>query len=160
MSEPDESALRRIFSGVRENYVTWCWEWQKTRNSSGYGVMFYRGGMRLAHRVSFELFNGKTLGSLCALHRCDNPCCVNPFHLFSGTRADNRQDMIDKGRPVPAGRGERARTAKLKPADIPHIKELRSTGMTFRAIAARFGLSSHFTVMKICQGKAWKHLTN
>jgi hypothetical protein len=73
---------------------TGCFEWQKARDSYGYGV-----GLRmLAHRLSWITFRGPIPDGLCVLHRCDNPCCISPAHLFLGTRGDNNRDSKSKGR--------------------------------------------------------------
>jgi hypothetical protein len=73
-----------------------CWEWQRYRNEHGYGRM-WRPKV-YAHRASFEAFVGPIPSGLSVLHRCDNPPCCNPEHLFLGTRADNMRDMCAKGR--------------------------------------------------------------
>ena len=79
-----------------------CWEWQGARSASGYGSMFSAsGGHHVAHRVIWEDVNGPIPDGLWVLHRCDNPPCCRPDHLFLGTPADNTADMIAKGR----GRG-------------------------------------------------------
>lgn len=74
-----------------------CWEWQGARTPKGYGLIRLDGGLVYAHRVSWLLAKGDP-GELHVLHHCDNPCCVRPDHLFTGTRADNMQDMVRKGR--------------------------------------------------------------
>jgi len=77
-----------------------CWEWQGCLNRDRYGITDLRSiaKTRLAHRISYIIHKGKFDESLKVLHRCDNPPCVNPAHLFLGTDADNVEDMVNKGR--------------------------------------------------------------
>lgn len=78
-----------------------CWVWTAGRNPKGYGRIGRGGrgeGVVLAHRAVWELANGPVPEGLFVLHRCDNPPCVRPNHLFLGTKADNNQDMASKGR--------------------------------------------------------------
>lgn len=77
-----------------------CWEWQGGRARFGHGLIHTGPGARLsqAHRVSWELNVGPVPPGACVLHRCDNPPCVNPAHLFLGTKHDNIRDMVAKGR--------------------------------------------------------------
>lgn len=83
------------------DYTDTCWLWNGPVNEHGYGRVYHgRGGAKYAHRVSWELFNGVIDTSLCVLHKCDTPRCVNPLHLFLGTRRDNVLDMDAKGRRV------------------------------------------------------------
>lgn len=79
-----------------------CWMWTASRNASGYGRFggSNSGGSYLAHRMCWELHNGPIPDGLCVLHRCDNPACVNPAHLWLGTRDDNNKDKTAKGRNV------------------------------------------------------------
>jgi hypothetical protein len=78
-----------------------CWEWDGVRNSNGYGLFTLKRaglyGVR-AHRLVFEHMTGIVLGEEVLCHHCDNPPCVNPDHLFPGSRADNVADMMFKGR--------------------------------------------------------------
>lgn len=80
-----------------------CWLWAGYRNACGYGAVRVGRSVMLAHRVAWELsgrelpeFNGFTISSIC--HRCDNPACVNPEHLFLGSFSDNLSDASRKGR--------------------------------------------------------------
>lgn len=80
-----------------------CWEWTASKDSCGYGLfrVSHTENMRRAHRVAWTLENGEIPDGLHVLHRCDNPACVRPSHLFLGTHRDNMLDMHAKGR----GRG-------------------------------------------------------
>jgi hypothetical protein len=78
-----------------------CWLWDAHCAKNGYGLIGgggTGGGMKLAHRVSYELYVGPIPDGMNVLHKCDTPCCVNPDHLRLGTLSDNMQDMIDKRR--------------------------------------------------------------
>ena len=77
-----------------------CWEWIAFKNKDGYGLFGYNGKNQKAHRVSWQLHNGPIPDGLCVLHKCDNPSCVNPNHLFLGTNADNIKDRVNKNRTV------------------------------------------------------------
>jgi hypothetical protein len=74
-----------------------CWNWTGAK-SSGYGDFYIGGRGLLAHRVAWTMENGEIPTGLLVLHRCDNPSCVNPEHLFAGTYQDNADDMVSKGR--------------------------------------------------------------
>lgn len=75
-----------------------CWTWQGSRDRKGYGRVSVNQRPVLAHRFSWTLSHGPIPDGLCVLHKCDNPPCVNPEHLFLGTIADNNRDMVAKGR--------------------------------------------------------------
>lgn len=82
-----------------------CWLWNDGQRPDAYGHFRRDDGRQVgAHRFSYELHHGPIPDGLHVLHRCDNPPCVNPAHLFAGTRLDNMRDMIEKGRARPGGR--------------------------------------------------------
>lgn len=77
---------------------TGCLEWTRTKTSRGYGCVVFCGKRLNAHRVAWELANNKSPGDLLVCHRCDNPKCINPEHLFLGTVKENALDCVSKGR--------------------------------------------------------------
>jgi len=84
---------------LKVNKTESCWHWIGSKNiSTGYGAMHVRGKLLKAHRVSYELFNGKIPEGLYVCHKCDVPSCVNPEHLFVGSALDNTRDKMKKGR--------------------------------------------------------------
>lgn len=97
----DEERLRhRGWTCVdRVSYVDGdCWEWNGILTRDGYGAIRAHGRMRLAHRLAYTVWSGPIPDDLCVLHKCDNRRCINPDHLFLGTRLDNTADMLSKGR--------------------------------------------------------------
>lgn len=129
-----------------------CLEW-KAGKSSGYGRFRNGGRMMFAHRVSYELHHGAIPDGLHVLHRCDNPACVNPSHLFLGTHAENMADKSSKERQA---RGERNGIAKLSAADVLAIRA--SGGITQRSLAREYGVSQA-QIWRLLVGKQWTHLT-
>lgn len=96
--------LERLLSRISINQISDCWEYQGGKNNVGYGMIRDEKHMRTTHRVSYEEHNNTSIPKgLCVMHSCDNPCCVNPAHLSLGTRKDNTQDMLRKGRGLPFG---------------------------------------------------------
>jgi hypothetical protein len=125
-----------------------CWEWSGSRNREGYGVAFVDGSTP-AHRLSWETFVGLIPDGMVVCHKCDNPPCVNPDHLFLGTRADNNADRDRKKRHV-ALRGERNGWARLTSGDVAVI---RGSG-TAVDLSRRFGVSVRH-IYNIKSGKVW-----
>lgn len=164
-----------------------CWPWKGGKHENGYG--YFRLGkkhMHKAHRVAYAFAHGFTPGDLFVLHKCDNPPCCNPAHLWLGTNLDNIADRDRKGRQAKgdrhnsrlrpeslargerngahthpekiAGRGEKNRHAKLTEAEVREIYRLRTSGNFSRIkVAIQFGVSES-QVKNIVSGKAWKHL--
>lgn len=147
-----------------------CWLWKLQPNARGYGYVEHGGKTFRAHRLAYQLSTGIDPGNLKVCHRCDNPLCVNPAHLFLGTQADNVRDRDAKQRTARGDRsgaalrpeciqhGESKPNAKLTADDIGNLIAAAARGTeSKRAIARRFGISST-QCRRILGGKAWKHL--
>lgn len=121
-----------------------CWIWTAhVFGSLGYGS-FHMGARAArplyAHRVSWELTRGPIPAGLCVLHRCDNPKCVKPSHLFLGTQADNMKDAARKGRL----HVRRPKRQVVSDAQVAEMIALRQAGLKLVAIAARYNVSKSF----------------
>jgi len=116
------------------------------------------GGRRIrsAHRISYELHCGPIPFGLQVLHRCDTPACVNPEHLFLGTRIDNMQDAIAKGRFICGTAHKNAKLTEAQAAAI--IADLRIAGSRDNSkLARKYGVSPG-TIYLIRDNKIWKHV--
>lgn len=125
-----------------------CWMWLMSSGSHGYGNAYSNKKANVAHRVSYEAFNGKITNGMLIQHTCDNRWCVNPDHLLQGTDASNANDKTKKGRAAKA----------LTPDDIRSIREMFSAGTKIRAIA-RSKSVSQATIQQVLRRKTWKHIT-
>jgi hypothetical protein len=173
MAEPilSEETLARFWAKV-DKVPGGCWLWTASVRNKGYGAFAYVSNGRTvqerAHRISWKLRFGFIPQGLCVLHDCpggDNPRCVNPEHLFLGTKADNNRDMHRKGRSVPGGtygragyeRGDRHHAAKLTAEGVRSIRAAHSAGESLGSISRRLNLAIGH-VHRIVHRKAWKHV--
>jgi hypothetical protein len=128
-----------------------CWEWIGAKFPRGYGSIKINGKTRHATQVCWELMRGPILGGMWVLHRCDNPPCVNPEHLYLGTAADNGRDRAERS----PYRGEKSATAKLTQGEVDEIRRLHSHGMDVRNISRRFRMGFS-QIHRIVRRQSWK----
>jgi hypothetical protein len=170
---PDVRLWRRV---DKRDIPGGCWLWRGT-TSGGYGLLRTAGRNVQVHRFSYEIAHGAIPEGVCVLHRCDVRNCVNPDHLFLGTRVDNNADMVAKGRQVAGDRngshlhperrprGERHPRAKLTEDQVREIRRRHAPAYhgphrapnSMRALAQEFGVSKS-VLRNIVTGKTWNHV--
>lgn len=155
----------RFWANIVKGEANECWGWVGYRCTTrgGYGALSgekppYRPVS--AHRLSYEIHKGPIPDGLCVLHRCDNPPCTNPEHLFLGDRGDNARDMARKGRWRNGGlRGEDCGRAKLSAAQAREIVSLyRAGGETHKSLGVRFRVSPS-AIRFVLTGRTWAFTT-
>lgn len=149
-----EDAMARVRQHVKTSDPNACWEWQGTINNQGYGALRFGGKQYKAHRFSYEIHRGPIPAGLMICHKCDNPPCVNPDHLYAGTARENSRDAVDRDR---RPKGERIGRAVLTPGMVRKIRKLRGEGCTAREIAERFKVSKS-AVNHVIYGRSWRHV--
>ncbi len=134
-----------------------CWKWRGVKYRSGYGTFYLcRGEKYFAHRASYEFANGTIPNGLYVLHKCDNPECVKPSHLFLGTSAENTADMIAKGRHrYTPHLGEKNGQAVLTEKQV---KQIRKATNSRRELASKYGVSPR-TIKAVISRQNWKHVS-
>ena len=136
-----------------------CWPWKGSRDGKGYGRLLRPKYLKNkgAHRIAYALTFGNIKSGLHICHRCDNPICCNPFHLFEGTQKDNIQDAANKGRinkPV----GDQNPSSKLTESQVLEIRALyHRNKISQRELARRFHISQR-QIWGILRRKAWSHI--
>lgn len=132
-----------------------CWEWTGAKDRQGYGVTTMDQHYERAPRAAWILTHGTIPGSMCICHTCDNPSCVNPRHLFLGTRGDNNRDRAKKGR---SACGENNGKAKLTKKQVNDIRrQLSKCGQRQVDVAQKFGVARQ-VIWRIAHGYTWQHL--
>lgn len=151
------SPEERFWAKVDKSGDCWLWTGQRVRN--GYGHFFIERGRSSvkAHRFSYELANGPVPARLLVLHRCDNPPCVRPDHLYAGTPQDNMDDKMSRGR-AGFAHGEQLPHSILTDAQIREIRRrYRPRVVTLEALANEYG-TSVTNVSNIIHRKRWAHV--
>jgi hypothetical protein len=160
----------RFWARVQVGKPNECWNWQAGKNPNNYGLISLGMGIRscrshsfLAHRVAYYLSTGVDPDTLCVLHKCDNPPCCNPRHLFLGTRADNCQDMYTKGRNFihPNSRDQEQRPKRKYPkytADtVRKVRHMYNEGLSSIRISKLLNMAPT-TVFNMVHRITWKYL--
>lgn len=146
--------LRKRFFSKVEKKPNDCWEWVGSKLKSGYGKMRDTDQKtRPATHISWFLKTGE-YPTLFMCHKCDNPSCVNPGHLFEGTHTDNMRDAVKKKRTVS---GDKSHFAILKADQVVKIKQSLEKGCTLTSLGLEYGVH-YSTIGKIKSGDNWKHI--
>ncbi len=159
-----EEYKERILDRCSPEPMSGCWLWMKSVCKDGYGKFSINDKCIRAHRAAWILFRGPIPDELCVCHKCDNPACINPHHLFLGTNPENTADKIRKGR-QPRGekawtygktfcRGELSGKALLTNSEAREVRDLRVYGIPTKEIAAIYGISKN-TVQRIWRGQRY-----
>lgn len=161
--EITDALLRRFWEKVDKRGPDECWEWAASRLplGDGYGRIGYGRSNVLAHRMSWVIHNGTIPEGMCVLHKCDNPPCVNPGHLWLGDPGDNARDRSRKGRGAVVDwlggslPGESNPAAKLTVLDVLKMRALYSSGQwSVERLVKKFGVSKS-QVRRIIRRESW-----
>jgi hypothetical protein len=151
---------REKFSSTKEKLEAWsipepnsgCWLWLRAlTGTGGYGFLWYKGRKDRAHRVSWKEHFGEIPEGTHVLHRCDNPKCINPEHLFLGTPKDNSNDKVTKNRHA---YGRRLPQTKLTEKEVI---EIRADTRSYTQTCRDYGININ-TLWAIKHRKTWKHI--
>lgn len=181
-----EQEIKRFWSKVQIQSPDQCWEWQSTiLVSGGYGAISIRGKNLRANRIAYSLYYKEDPAEYSVCHKCDNPPCCNPHHLFKGTQNDNNQDALRKGRfptgenswparnkhRIPRGdqhalhkhpelyapRGSRNGMSKLNETAVLAIRADYANGLECKELSLKYGMSRP-TISMITNRVTWKHI--
>ena len=130
-----------------------CWVWTGPVTEKGYGRFGVNNTRVRAHRYAYQHYVGDIGAGNLVCHKCDNPGCVNPDHLFVGLPSDNSADMVSKGRQT---KGEKNPQAKLSESQVVEIRRMVREGYGKPTIAAQFNISE-VTVSDIVK-RTWRHV--
>jgi hypothetical protein len=150
------TALDRFEMKVEKIPFDTCWWWTACKNADGYGTFWYDGKVRGAHIAAYLLFRGTISIGQRVLHKCDNPSCVNPRHLWLGTQQENIRDCVSKNRQA---KGFRKANCKLTPESVLCIRKDRKLGMRYKDLANKYGVTVG-AIQQVIIGRNWKYVSN
>lgn len=162
---PKQDIKIRFWSKVKIGDPDECWNWLAGLTSTGYGMFNFDNKPLKASRVAWMLTSGEIPNNLCVCHKCDNPLCCNPKHLFLGTRKENSEDMVKKGRQSRGKkhgdtvRGELNPVHKLTWDTVREIRMRYGDGnITMTQLAKEYSVDRKL-IHNIVYKKAWKEGT-
>ena len=150
----------RFFSKIAPKLKNNCANWIGPISRGGYGFFKLKNKNYLAHRVSYFLLSPQNIDNKCVLHRCDNRRCVNIYHLFLGTYADNNRDKMIKNRCSRnhGVKGEKNHKAKLTDAAVKDVRNIWASGKySQREISKKYQVSQQL-ISLVVNVKKWKHV--
>jgi hypothetical protein len=129
-----------------------CWEWRGFRSPQGYATFTHNGVRMAANRAALMRAGVKVPPDMHACHKCDNPPCVNPSHLYVGTPKDNARDALERGGFARRPRGELHGRAKLTDQQVDEIRQRARAGETYARLAREFPVSNT-SIRRIARGE-------
>lgn len=153
MTQGIRNTIESVWQSVNIGEPDACWWWTKYCNHDGYGRMNLNWKTYSAHRLAWESKYGSIPNKMCVLHKCDNPPCCNPAHLFLGTQKDNNNDRACKGRNANR-KGSRHPLSKLTDVSVQTIRQSCISG---RALARRYNVSEA-TISMVRHRVSWRHI--
>ena len=143
---------------VTLSVMSCCKIWHGSRNTRGYGQFRFAGKKRSVHRFAYWWWYQQNPGYMYVCHKCDNPSCYEPTHLFLGTQSDNMADMASKGRSL-SRPNDRNPNAKLSMSQAESVYAMATnSGLSLTEIGRLFGVT-RYAVRKIRDGVTWLSLT-
>lgn len=154
-----EKDIRRFFNKVllpKDNNSDLCWEWGRSKNIGGYGNFDIKDFTYRAHRVSYFIHYKVDPLQLCVCHKCDNPSCVNPKHLFLGTDKDNVHDMHRKGR-FSKREGIFGTRSKLNVEQVSDIRDSFKSGISVVQLSKMYNVTTTL-ILNVIKNKTYKNI--
>lgn len=148
----DNYDLARFFSRVDVQKQPRCWIYKGSVTHEGYPSFSFRGKSIGGHRFSYMVFHGEIPQDLVIRHTCDNPKCVNPYHLETGTHQDNMRDKLIRDRTVKGTRNGRSVLTE------DQVRQIAERGGTYKELALEYNVCTD-TIKNILTGKNWSHVT-
>jgi hypothetical protein len=132
-----------------------CWIYKKGKDLDGYGVISIKNKTDKAHQVAYLTFVGQIMKGMHVCHKCDNPSCINPVHLFLGTGRENMHDKIKKGRD--RVKGEESVISKLTDDQVRSLRQDFINGIKYAQLGPKYNITPE-QASNIVRRKVWKHL--